>query len=296
MSGWEQYRENRTSWGIDVLGSLVCIITASDGTQGVSTGFGGPPACWLIEQHFARFVVGSDPRDTVRPFAFLNPQPDTSERASELTQLFSPRRTACGTRCSRLRPSTGARACPSPPSASSTSPSGTSSARSAASPSTCVPLPPLRLCAPLQNLRILTPNPRSVAAQKMIGGRAKDGKIPFYLTGPEPTHARKMGFWGSKVALPYSPRDGFNFVRRNLDFLKQKREELGDDFPLMVDCYMSLDVHSAIQLAQGAIDEKIDITWWEEVRRQVLLVPARPERPELTRARTPSAGPAPGRL
>lgn len=65
MSGWEKYRENRTSFGIDVLGSLVCIITASDGTQGVATGFGGPPACWLIENHFARFVVGADPRDTV---------------------------------------------------------------------------------------------------------------------------------------------------------------------------------------------------------------------------------------
>lgn len=27
-------------------------------------GFGGPPACWLIENHFKRFVVGKDPRDT----------------------------------------------------------------------------------------------------------------------------------------------------------------------------------------------------------------------------------------
>lgn len=66
MSGYEQYRETRTSWGIGVLGSLVVKITASDGTEGISTGFGGPPACWLIEQHFARFVVGSDPRDTNR--------------------------------------------------------------------------------------------------------------------------------------------------------------------------------------------------------------------------------------
>lgn len=26
--------------------------------------FGGQPACWLIEQHFKRFVIGEDPRDT----------------------------------------------------------------------------------------------------------------------------------------------------------------------------------------------------------------------------------------
>jgi len=34
--------------------------------RGISTGFGGPPACWLIKEHFARFVIGSDPRDTNR--------------------------------------------------------------------------------------------------------------------------------------------------------------------------------------------------------------------------------------
>lgn len=39
-------------------------LTASDGTVGYATGFGGPPACWLIENHFKRFVEGQDPRDT----------------------------------------------------------------------------------------------------------------------------------------------------------------------------------------------------------------------------------------
>ncbi|TNY17965.1 putative racemase [Rhodotorula diobovata] len=194
MSGYEQYRESRTSWGIDVLGSLVCIVTASDGTQGVSTGFGGPPACWLIEQHFSRFVVGSDPRDTNRMW----------DQMFKASTFYGPKG-----------------------------------------------LPVAAI---------------SVPVYKMIGGCAKDGgRIPFYLTGPEPTHAREMGFWGSKVALPYSPRDGFDFVRRNLDFLKAHRKALGDNFPLMVGCYMSLDVHSALQLAQGAIDMNINITWWEEV-------------------------------
>lgn len=99
----------------------------------------------------------------------------------------------------------------------------------------------------------------------MIGGRAKDGKIPFYLTGPEPTKARELGFWGSKVALPYSPNDGFDSMRRNLDFLKAHRKQLGDSFPLMVDCYMSLNVQYAVEMATKAKEEGIDITWWEEV-------------------------------
>jgi L-rhamnonate dehydratase len=64
MSQYPEYTHSRTSWGIGVLGSLFVKITASDGTVGYATGFGGPPACWLIEEHFKRFVIGKDPRDT----------------------------------------------------------------------------------------------------------------------------------------------------------------------------------------------------------------------------------------
>ena len=64
MHKYPEYRHSRTSWGIGVLGSIFVKLTASDGTEGYATGFGGPPACWLIEEHFRRFVVGQDPRDT----------------------------------------------------------------------------------------------------------------------------------------------------------------------------------------------------------------------------------------
>lgn len=40
-SRWEQYRRSRTSWGINVLGSFLVEIEASDGTVGFATGFGG---------------------------------------------------------------------------------------------------------------------------------------------------------------------------------------------------------------------------------------------------------------
>ena len=58
MARWEQYRASRTSWGINVLGSFCVEIEASDGTKGFATGFGGPPACWLVMQHFERFLIG----------------------------------------------------------------------------------------------------------------------------------------------------------------------------------------------------------------------------------------------
>lgn len=66
MSGYPKYRERRNSWGINVLGSLVVEIETSDGTVGVATGSGGMPAAWLIKNHFARFLVGEDARNTNR--------------------------------------------------------------------------------------------------------------------------------------------------------------------------------------------------------------------------------------
>jgi L-alanine-DL-glutamate epimerase-like enolase superfamily enzyme len=64
MSRWKQYRKSRTSWGINVLGSFCVEIETTDGTKGFATGFGGPPACWMVQQHFERFLIGADPRDT----------------------------------------------------------------------------------------------------------------------------------------------------------------------------------------------------------------------------------------
>ncbi|MEQ1899205.1 MAG: L-rhamnonate dehydratase [Devosia sp.] len=66
MSGYAKYRERRNSWGINVLGSLVVEIETADGVVGVATGSGGMPAAWLIKNHFARFLVGEDARNTNR--------------------------------------------------------------------------------------------------------------------------------------------------------------------------------------------------------------------------------------
>ncbi|KAI7115949.1 mandelate racemase/muconate lactonizing enzyme family protein, partial [Hortaea werneckii] len=46
------------------------------------------------------------------------------------------------------------------------------------------------------------------------------------------------------------------------EYLRQKRSEVGPDFPLRVDCYMSLNVQYTIELAEKCKDLNID--WWEE--------------------------------
>jgi hypothetical protein len=123
MHKYEEYKVSRTSWGIGVLGSIFVKLTASDGTVGYATGFGGPPACWLIEEHFKRFVIGQDPRDTNKIWDMMwrasmfygrkgessagrqpEPEPErscgtlqvlTTRRGSRLTPRSPPRRTLC---------------------------------------------------------------------------------------------------------------------------------------------------------------------------------------------------------
>ena len=63
MSMYPEYKKTRTSWGIGVLGSVVVEIELSNGVVGVATGLGGEPACWLIQNHFKRFLIGQSPKN-----------------------------------------------------------------------------------------------------------------------------------------------------------------------------------------------------------------------------------------
>jgi L-rhamnonate dehydratase len=58
MSKYPEYRQSRRSFGIDVLGTLVVEIDASDGTQGFAVTTGGDIGAYIVEKHFARFVEG----------------------------------------------------------------------------------------------------------------------------------------------------------------------------------------------------------------------------------------------
>ncbi len=95
----------------------------------------------------------------------------------------------------------------------------------------------------------------------LIGGKSRD-EISFYCTGPDAAAIKSLGFWGAKVPLPEGPHDGEAGLKRNVAFLAAQRASIGPDFPLMVDCYMSLEVPYAIRLAEAC--KPLDIYWWEE--------------------------------
>jgi L-rhamnonate dehydratase len=102
---------------------------------------------------------------------------------------------------------------------------------------------------------------RNEPVYRLIGGATKE-KLDFYCTGPEPTAAKSMGFWGAKVPLPFCPDDGHEGLRKNVEFLRKHREAVGPDFPIMVDCYMSLNVPYTIEVVKATLD--LNINWWEE--------------------------------
>eukprot|EP00948_MAST-09A_sp_MAST-9A-sp1_P002065 g2065.t1 len=60
MSIYPEYKGNRTHWGINALGTVICEVTLTSGEKGVGVSIGGEPACYIIENHFARYVEGQD--------------------------------------------------------------------------------------------------------------------------------------------------------------------------------------------------------------------------------------------
>ncbi len=63
MSRYPEYRDTRSSWGLDALGTMIVEVESESGLVGVGTSTGGVPACWIVEQHLARFVQGCSPAD-----------------------------------------------------------------------------------------------------------------------------------------------------------------------------------------------------------------------------------------
>ena len=61
MSVYEEYRSSRVSWGINALGSVIVEVELDNGMIGVGISTGGEPACFIIERHLKRFVLGQSP-------------------------------------------------------------------------------------------------------------------------------------------------------------------------------------------------------------------------------------------
>jgi L-rhamnonate dehydratase len=61
MSVYEEYRNSRTSWGIDAMGTILVEVELDNGMIGVGISIGGEAACYIVERHLYRFVEGQDP-------------------------------------------------------------------------------------------------------------------------------------------------------------------------------------------------------------------------------------------
>lgn len=105
---------------------------------------------------------------------------------------------------------------------------------------------------------------RNEPVYALLGGKTK-GKLPVYATSARPDLAKKMGFHGGKFPLPYGPADGLKGMNKNIAMIKKVRASVGLDFPIMIDCYMSLTATYTIELARR-IHEEVPggVTWIEE--------------------------------
>jgi len=95
----------------------------------------------------------------------------------------------------------------------------------------------------------------------LLGGAVHDELI-FYATGARPDLAQKLGFIGGKMPLRHSPSEGQDGMKQNIAQLAEMRSRTGDDFWLMYDAWMSLDVNYATRLAHAAAE--YNLKWLEE--------------------------------
>lgn len=204
MSIYPEYAQSRQSFGLNVLGTLVVEIEASDGTVGFAVTTAGEIGAWIVEKHLSRFLEGRPVTDIERIW-------DQMYRST----LFYGRRGIVLNTISGVD---------------------------------------LALYDLLGRLR-------GEPVFALLGGPVRD-ELQFYATGARPDVAKELGFIGGKMPLHYGPADGEEGLNKNIALLADMREKVGDDFWLMLDCWMSLDVDYATRLAHRASD--YGLKWIEE--------------------------------
>lgn len=204
MSKYPEYRQTRRSFGLNVLGTLVVEIEATDGTIGFAASTGGEIGAFIVEMHLARFIEGQ--------------QPDNIETMWDQmfnATLFYGRKGIVLSAISAVD------------------------------------------LALWDLLGKLTGKP----VYDLLGGPVRE-EIQFYATGVRPDLAKQMGFLGGKMPLRHGPSEGDPGFEKNIAMLKEARSQVGDDFWLMLDCWMSLDVDYAIRLSRAA--QAFNLKWIEE--------------------------------
>jgi L-rhamnonate dehydratase len=102
---------------------------------------------------------------------------------------------------------------------------------------------------------------RAEPVYHLLGGAVRDELI-FYATGARPDLAKQMGFVGGKMPLQHGPAERDEGLEANLAKARTMRERVGEDFWLMFDCWMSLDLDYAVRLAHRAAE--YGLKWIEE--------------------------------
>jgi L-rhamnonate dehydratase len=95
----------------------------------------------------------------------------------------------------------------------------------------------------------------------LLGGPVRDS-VALYATGPRPEVGQQLGFFGAKLPLTWAPSEGEEGFARNVKALQDARALVGDGYPLMLDCWMSLDVDYAVRLSFVMAD--LGYQWLEE--------------------------------
>jgi L-rhamnonate dehydratase len=204
MARYAQYRASRQSFGINVLGTLVVEVEASDGTIGFAATTGGEPAAYIVEHHLARFLEGA--------------------RATDVEMLWDQMYNATifyGRKGLVVNAISGV---------------------------------DLALWDLLGKLR-------GEPVYHLLGGAVRP-ELQFYATGARPDLAKQMGFLGGKMPVQHGPAEGDAGMKRTVEKLADMRGRVGDDFWLMFDCWMSLDLNYAIRLAHAA--HAHGLKWIEE--------------------------------
>lgn len=102
---------------------------------------------------------------------------------------------------------------------------------------------------------------RGEPVHALLGGPVRDELI-FYATGSRPDLAKDMGFIGGKMPLQHGPAEGEEGMAKNIAKLADMRAKVGDDFWLMFDCWMALDLDYAVDLARRS--HEFGLKWVEE--------------------------------
>ena len=204
MSRYPEYRQSRLSFGINVLGTLVVEIEASDGTVGFAVTTGGEPAAYIVEKHLARFLEGRDPRQIEKIWDQMYFSTQYYGRKGLVVNAISGVDLALWDLLGKLR---------------------------------------------------------GEPVYQLLGGAVRD-ELVFYATGARPDIAKELGFIGGKLPLHHGPAEGDEGFAKNIAMLEDMRGKVGDDFWLMLDCWMSLDLNYAIRLAESA--QYFGLKWIEE--------------------------------